>query len=168
MTDDHNFSLPNSLSDLTLDAVKAESMRAHLKHSDKSMLSPNVPDIERLAALTEELGEVAELFTYDKRLLAGDKWKDMLVKELIQVGNVALSWAQAIDGEVEAPRCASCNQILDDPMLSRTLRSIDKDLVWCNDVCYRNWQSGIPIKYPPAKDLPKTHSFRILDQSDEV
>lgn len=87
------------LVDLTLEAVRAESIRAQVKHGDKGMLNPAMPNDERLATLVEEVGEVAELLTYDKRQAAGDQWKDMLVSELIQVANVALSWAQVADSQ---------------------------------------------------------------------
>jgi NTP pyrophosphatase (non-canonical NTP hydrolase) len=82
------------LSDLTLEAVRAESVRAHLKHKDKggSIFDPNMPILTKLAALVEEVGEVGRALTYD-----GNEGKDHLVKELIQVANVALTWVESLD-----------------------------------------------------------------------
>lgn len=81
------------LSPLTIDAVQAESLRAHLKHGVHSMLNPNTPVLEKLAALVEECGEVGRALTYDE----GDSVH--LVKELIQVACIALSWVEALEGE---------------------------------------------------------------------
>jgi hypothetical protein len=83
------------LSPLTLDAVQAEALRAHLKHKDKggSLLDPAMPDLRKLAALVEECGEVGRALTYD-----GDRGRDHLVKELIQVASVALTWVEALEG----------------------------------------------------------------------
>lgn len=132
------------LSDLTLNAVRAESIRAHVKHhrpdeGSGSLFDNGLTILSRLAALMEEVGEVADEFvkagpeldtktllfasyvlnagevarkmTYDgggsggesglttigtRELPAGvDRTK--LVKELHQVANVALSWAQQIE-----------------------------------------------------------------------
>lgn len=145
------------LTDVTLNAVKAESMRAHYKHRSKSLLSPEITETERLAAIVEELGEVAELFTYDKRLMAGDSWKDMLVRELIQLGNVALSSAQALDhSHFEATH-------LDDPAPPN--RGITKNPKHINPVPHD------PASLPERWDFDtgaSTHASRILDQSDEV
>lgn len=80
------------LSPLTLDAVQAEALRAHLKHGPKSLLNPDMPPIEKLAALVEEVGEVGRALTYDQDHSEG------LVKELIQVASVALTWVESIEG----------------------------------------------------------------------
>lgn len=129
------------LSDLTLNAVRAESIRAHLKHhrpdeGSGSLFDGGLTVLSRLAALMEEVGEVADelvkagpdldtktlLFaryvlnagevarkmTYDgggESGLTGTGVRELpprvdrtkLVKELIQVANVALSWAQQIE-----------------------------------------------------------------------
>lgn len=84
------------LSALTLDAVQAEALRAHLKHGAKSVLNPDMPVIEKLAALVEEVGEVARVLTYDHATQVGSQ--DELVKELNQVASVALSWIESIEG----------------------------------------------------------------------
>jgi NTP pyrophosphatase (non-canonical NTP hydrolase) len=129
------------LSDLTLDAVRAESIRAHVKHhrpdeGSGSLFDDGLTILSRLAALMEEVGEVADelvkagsdldtkllLFssyvfnagevarkmTYDgggEPGLTGTGMRELpprvdrakLRKELIQVANVALSWAQQVE-----------------------------------------------------------------------
>ncbi len=87
------------LSDLTLSAVRAESIRAHVKHGDQSLLNPSMPAVLKLAALVEECGEVGRALTYDN---GGDR--DHLVKELIQVASVALSWVESLEGDAVPPR----------------------------------------------------------------
>lgn len=79
------------LSPLTLDAVQAEAIRAHLKHGAESLLSPSASDTKKLAALVEEVGEVGRALTYDHD-------RSNLVMELIQVASVALSWVESIEG----------------------------------------------------------------------
>lgn len=78
--------MPGGLSELTLHALLAESYRAHAKHGDKSLLFSGLTDTQRLAALVEEVGEVARAMTYDN-----DQGREHLIKELIQVANVAAS-----------------------------------------------------------------------------
>lgn len=45
----------------------------------------------KLSALAEEFGEVAQLFTYDKRDEYNDEWRDHVVKELLQ------TWVESIE-----------------------------------------------------------------------
>jgi hypothetical protein len=90
------------LSAPTLSAVQAEALRAHLKHGHRSLLNPHMPDLFKLAALVEECGEVGRALTYD-----GDDGRDHLVKELIQVASVALSWVESIEGDAVPPRTAA-------------------------------------------------------------
>lgn len=131
------------LTDLTLNAVRAESIRAHIKHhrpdeGSGSLFDHGLTLVSRLAALMEEIGEVAEelvpatnfdghldelvnvlvsagqharRLTYDGGNdgdtggLDGSGVRDLpptidktrLVKELIQVANVSLSWAQYLE-----------------------------------------------------------------------
>ncbi|HZM82925.1 MAG TPA: hypothetical protein VFC19_44990 [Candidatus Limnocylindrales bacterium] len=89
---EHVLKLP--LSALTLDAVNAEALRAHLKHGDKSLLNPKMPAVEKLAALVEEVGEVG-------RALSDDHGhdRDHLVTELVQVASVALTWVESLEGQ---------------------------------------------------------------------
>lgn len=82
------------LSSLTLAAVQAEAIRAHAKHGPNSMLNPDLPWSLKLAALVEEVGEAAHELTYDQD--TGDRSK--LVKELVQVASVALTWVESIEG----------------------------------------------------------------------
>jgi hypothetical protein len=81
------------LSDITLSAVQAEATRAHLRHGDHSMLGTGYTESDRLAILVEEVGEVAHELTYDQ---SGDR--DKLVKELIQVAAMALTWVEHLEG----------------------------------------------------------------------
>jgi|RhiMetdeSRZDD1v2_1073273.scaffolds.fasta_scaffold886152_3 hypothetical protein len=88
------------ISNLTLDAVRAESLRAHLKHesSGGSIFSPEMSPLKILAALGEEYGEVCRLWTYDN-----NPDPQELVKELLQLANVALTWVDNLSGAVEGP-----------------------------------------------------------------
>jgi hypothetical protein len=83
-----------------LRAVAEEYHRAKQKHGEFTMdgkmghdviINPS-NNLLRLAALMEEVGEVSEHFTYDKVDDPG------LRKELIQVANVALTWASILRG----------------------------------------------------------------------
>lgn len=76
------------LQELTMDAVKAEYIRAHVKHGGRTPKSPDMTDGERLAILGEEFGEVCRALTYDE----GDRAS--LVKELIQLSAMAAAWAE--------------------------------------------------------------------------
>lgn len=82
------------LSPVTLAAVNAETIRAQVKHGDRSYLGDGLTLTERLAGLVEEVGEVGRAMTYDN-----DQGKDHLVKELIQVSSVAASWAEWLDSQ---------------------------------------------------------------------
>jgi hypothetical protein len=82
------------LDDSILIAVRTESARAHAKHSANGMsiLDPEMPLIGKLVALMEEHGEVGRALTKD-----GYQGVEHVVKELIQLANVALCIAQCID-----------------------------------------------------------------------
>lgn len=84
--------------DDVLHEVVEEYMRAKSKHGEHTLDGSAITDITRLAALVEETGEVAELFTYDKNAHAAGEtdWEKQLKKELIQVANVALTWARIL------------------------------------------------------------------------
>jgi hypothetical protein len=81
------------LSYATLSAVAAEALRAHLKHraGGGSLLEGRMSDTQRLAALVEEVGEVAREMTYD-----GSKGVEHQIKELVQTASVALTWAERL------------------------------------------------------------------------
>lgn len=82
-------------------AFLREYWRAKQKHGEMTMDGSMTgeggaaDDLIRLAALGEECGEVMELFTYDKNDSAFDEavWAGKLFEELVQVMNVAGTWA---------------------------------------------------------------------------
>jgi hypothetical protein len=67
--------------------VVDEYLRAKAKHGDMTLDGPTATDVHRLAALIEEVGEVGRAMTYDQDH-AGP-----LADELVQVANVAITWA---------------------------------------------------------------------------
>jgi hypothetical protein len=101
------------LNTTTLNAILAESIRAEEKHGRKNtLLNERLPEILKLSALMEEVGEVAQLYTYDKRPDSGfcngtapncgkcqaiREWRTEVTKELIQVANLAAAWAESLD-----------------------------------------------------------------------
>ena len=88
-----------TLSQLTLDAIQAEATRAHLKHGDYSMLGSRYSQSDRLAILTEEVGEVAHELTNDQGGPGVGRYdRDNLVKELVQVAAMAASWIEHLEG----------------------------------------------------------------------
>lgn len=77
------------------DELKAERARAHALHGDTSMESYPVDDLNRLAILVEEVGEVSKEFNearHDGRSVDLVK----LRKELIQTATMAVAWADRI------------------------------------------------------------------------
>ena len=66
--------------------IDEEAHRALTKHGRHSIHHPDSSVLERLAALTEEVGEVAKALTYD----GGGGLRD----ELIQLAASAAGWAQ--------------------------------------------------------------------------
>lgn len=78
------------------DEITVERERAHEKHGDTSMESFDTDDMNRLAILMEEVGEVAREFNEARH---GDRPLDVgrLRKELIQTAAMAVAWADAID-----------------------------------------------------------------------
>lgn len=94
--------LTEVLSTQLLFALRAEATRAHLKHSSPvhgggSLLDPTLSDQKRLAALMEEVGEVARVLTYDgmRDQTVGNRDSHLLT-ELVQVANVAMTWAEML------------------------------------------------------------------------
>jgi hypothetical protein len=70
--------------------------RAVVKHGDRTLDGPGLSDIERLAALVEEVGEVAELFTYDHTGADEALYKAKIRAELMDVANVCLTWVRIL------------------------------------------------------------------------
>lgn len=85
--------LPLSL----LAVIDEESVRAHRKHGATSMLGESSSDLDRLAILAEEVGEVARLFN-DARHHDGRRPVDerALLGELIQTAAMAAGWAAIV------------------------------------------------------------------------
>lgn len=80
-----------------LEEVRRERIRAHHKHGLTSMESFPVDDMNRLAILGEEYGEVCKEFNearHDGRPVSTVR----LRKELLQVAAMAVAWADAISG----------------------------------------------------------------------
>jgi hypothetical protein len=76
--------------------VASEYERAKAKHGKNTLDSAESNDLTRLAALVEEVGEVAELLTYDKAAAHLADGSALLKKELIQAANVCLTWASIL------------------------------------------------------------------------
>lgn len=75
-------------------AIQAQSYAAAMKESGRLLYladDPDCPDVMRLAALTEELGEVARC--------VHDHDREHLAQELAQTAGVALAWMVALDAE---------------------------------------------------------------------
>jgi ABC-type hemin transport system ATPase subunit len=70
-----------------LNDVVAEYARAKAKHGEMTLDGPAASDVLRLAALVEEVGEVGTALSYDRGSTAN------LYAELVQVANVAITWA---------------------------------------------------------------------------
>lgn len=81
--------------------VQTERERAHAKHQDTSMEAFPADDLNRLAILDEETGEVAKEFNEARH----DGRRVDLVKlrnELIQVAAMAMAWADACGQTADA------------------------------------------------------------------
>lgn len=95
---DDDMSTELLLSNLTLDAIQAEALRAYIKHGEYSMFSPHYSSGDRLAILVEEVGEVAHELTYDRGGPAvGEGRRVELVKELIQVSASSAAWVEFLE-----------------------------------------------------------------------
>lgn len=85
------------LADATLQSIQGTYISAMLKHGfRKTLLNPDMPDLEKIAALGEEFGEVCREFTYDQTGTAAEK-KARRLKELLQLSALAAAWAESID-----------------------------------------------------------------------
>lgn len=100
-------------SEITILLVGEEANRAHQKHgpSGGSILRPDTPTLTKLAALVEEVGEVARLLTYD-----GAGTRDRLYAELKQVAAVAVTWMDSLDvdatGQLKDPRIRAAAELI--------------------------------------------------------
>jgi hypothetical protein len=91
--------LPDRLRVAT-DDLLIEYRRARAKHGAYSLDGSEINDRQRIAALVEEVGEVARLLTYDHD---GPDSETELYRELIQVANVAVTWATVVHRGYRAP-----------------------------------------------------------------
>jgi NTP pyrophosphatase (non-canonical NTP hydrolase) len=84
--------------------VRAERERAHAKHGATSMEAFPVDDMNRLAILMEEVGEVAREFNEARH---DDRPVDLpkLREELVQSATMAIAWADVI----RQPTCDDCD-----------------------------------------------------------
>ena len=78
------------LTSLTLAAIQAEAFRRHCRHAERSVLSKDMPNGQRLAILVEEVGDVARALTRNDDTTG-------LEVELIHVAAVAASWVEALN-----------------------------------------------------------------------
>jgi NTP pyrophosphatase (non-canonical NTP hydrolase) len=77
--------------------VAAERERAHLIHGESSMRAFPPLDMNRLAILMEEAGEVAKGFNELRHgNVDEDTLRQSLYEELIQVAAMATDWAAAL------------------------------------------------------------------------
>jgi hypothetical protein len=79
-----NLALESAYADL-----RAEHEFMRRKHGEKSIDGNEIDDFGRLAAAVEEFGEVGECLTYDKDRVN-------LRHELLQLANVAVTWASTL------------------------------------------------------------------------
>ena len=75
--------------------LRAERQRQEEKFGDNSMASPSLSDLQRLAILVEEVGEVAHALN-EAALSPQDRsaWLVEMRRELIQVAAVAVAWCE--------------------------------------------------------------------------
>lgn len=88
--------------DVVLDDVRAER-RSQEFHREQGKFKYTcadlgIDDLERLAVLTEEVGEVARA-VLEHMELVNDLGDTDLRKELVQVAAVAVAWIEALDKE---------------------------------------------------------------------
>lgn len=79
------------LTETTLENVREYAFDAHVKHQNHSVFNPEMPPMEKLTILVEEVGEVAHELTYD-----ASSSKEKLMKELLQTASVALTWYESL------------------------------------------------------------------------
>jgi NTP pyrophosphatase (non-canonical NTP hydrolase) len=86
-------------SDIALDAIRSGTARAIARHGiDKTVRNPKAAWTWKLSVLMEEVGEVARVFN---ELWLGnikeEQAKNMLMKELVDVGATVALWLDAED-----------------------------------------------------------------------
>ncbi len=83
--------------------ISQELARQYYRHPDDHIGLPHWRPSERLAILTEEVGEVAGEVTIAlapvKRPEIRDRQREALREELVQVAACAIAWIQALDEE---------------------------------------------------------------------
>ena len=83
--------VPAFILDECMTAIRSEIFRAARLHGEQAMISPSLPDDNRLPILVEEVGEVARGMTYDN-----NQGVEHLIEELEQTAAMATSWAAAL------------------------------------------------------------------------
>lgn len=79
----------------TLDEVADEMTRAEIKHGDYAFDGKLIDDLQLLAGILEEAGEVGRAMTYDRDHAGA------LRKELIQLAASATAWAATLSPETD-------------------------------------------------------------------
>jgi hypothetical protein len=83
-----------------LELFKAEFEAAKRKHPGHTFDLTEVPDLDKYWALAEEVGEVAAALTYDNTNDTGHQAD--LIKEITQVGGLALAWLISYQKDTQA------------------------------------------------------------------
>jgi hypothetical protein len=88
--------------------VVDEYWRAKAKHGEMTMDGvmlgkATANTVLRLACLMEEVGEVARALTYDNEKETDEAAAAHLIEELVQVANVAVTWASYLQAGMEGP-----------------------------------------------------------------
>lgn len=89
------------LSSSTLVDIQAEATNAHQSYGDQSMMGHTMIDGDRLAILTEEIGEVAKVLNEIRiKRINNDESLSLLYRELQQVAAMAATWMEVITQEI--------------------------------------------------------------------
>lgn len=94
------------LSQLTLTAVDAETVRAQIKHGDRAYLGDGLSLLERFAGLIEEIGEVAEELERDQTAMDADTRLYALVQTTTVLGRRARARTYDGGGALRTPPVA--------------------------------------------------------------
>lgn len=92
------------LSDVTLNSIQGAALTAELQHKDKALHRKGMPLHEKMYALMEEIGEAAQVLTYDaggrpaapwrQPESASDRWH-RFEREMVQVAYCAAAIVEA-------------------------------------------------------------------------